>query len=78
MSFGKQVANAKEYCKIGDNISTSLKLLKRIYLSWQYPLLSHFFVTKNGKIQVLKYQFPSKSQQYCGPDGPTASIFYGI
>ena len=26
----------------------------------------------------LKITFKAKSTIYCGPDGPTASIFYGI
>ena len=30
------------------------------------------------EVACLPTSYQAKSQQYCGPNGPTASIFYGI
>ena len=62
-----------------------------IYYSFEQQNVD-IHINKAGLKTLLIYSYPSiisvwaclpssyqaKSQQYCGPDGPTASIFYGI
>ena len=66
--LGTEIKNDDKSNQVADNIAEDIKddckdsKIPSMYLRWA----------------CLPSSFHSKIQLYCGPNGPTASIFYGI